>query len=156
LPSSSPQSGSTAQLNPKEPTMLKTLLTTAALGLAVLAAQPATAQNARFNGASAPASQQGGGITLPQYLLGTWTIESREGRNVATYLPDGSVNGIVFLRSRPQPIPFQGRWSVRPLGGDRFELIVQVGRQTGHDTLRLQADGTLYNETARAVAYRID
>jgi hypothetical protein len=43
-------------------------------------------------------------------------------------------------------VPFRGAWSVRPLGGDRVELTVSVGRQSTRETLRLLADDAIYNE----------
>ncbi len=137
--------------------MRNTLFATLALGLALLAgtASAAPGQPDPFGGA-APQQQQGGGsFTLEQFVVGTWMIDTQAGRNVATYFPDGSVAGTLYLRNRPQPLPFQGAWSIRPLGGDRVELTVSVGRQSARDTLRLLAYDTIYNESAQAMAYRV-
>jgi hypothetical protein len=94
-------------------------------------------------------------VTPQQFFLGTWAIETNLGAEIATYLPNGMVNGVVRLRKRPQPMPFQGSWSVRPLGGDRFELTVSAFGQRASNTLRMLPDGRLLNETARAIAYRV-
>jgi hypothetical protein len=136
--------------------MRKSLLATLALGLALLAG-PAAAMPGQPGpfGSAAPQPQQGGTFTLEQFVVGTWLIDTEAGRNVATYFPDGSVAGTVYLRNRPQPVPFEGSWSVRPLGGDRVELIVSVGRQSARETLRLLAYDSIYNESARAMAYRV-
>jgi hypothetical protein len=131
--------------------MLKTILTAAAIGLALLAAPASATQAAPYP----PATQQSGPISPQQLLLGTWALEAAAGATVATYFPDGSVNGVVYLRGRPQPIPFQGSWSVRPLGSGHFELTITAGGRSDRDTLRVMADGNLFNEKARAVAYRV-
>jgi hypothetical protein len=136
--------------------MRKTVLASAALGLALLAGTAAAQSPFPAHGGGAPAQQQGGAFTLEQFVVGTWMIDTEAGRNVATYFADGSVNGTVYLRNRPQPVPFQGAWSVRPLGGDRVELTVSVGRQSARETLRLLAYDTIYNESARAMAYRVN
>jgi hypothetical protein len=136
--------------------MRKTVLATAALGLAVLSGTAAAQSPFPAHGGGAPAQQQGVAFTLEQFVVGTWMIDTEAGRNVATYFADGSVNGTVYLRNRPQPVPFHGAWSVRPLGGDRVELTVSVGRQSARETLRLLAYDTIYNESARAKAYRVN
>jgi hypothetical protein len=135
--------------------MLK-ILSTTLLSLALIATQPAAAQGLPGqHGGGYPPVQQQGAFSAQQFLLGTWAIETNLGAEVATYMPDGTVNGMVRLRKRPQPMPFQGRWSVRPLGADRFELTVSAFGQRASNTLRMLPDGTLFNETARAIAYRV-
>ena len=150
--------------------MLKTLLSTTLVGLALVATQPAAAQQGmpgqygaaqglpgQYGGGYPPVQQQPqqGAFSAQQFLIGTWAIETNLGAEVATYLPDGTVNGVVRLRKRPQPMPFQGRWQVRPLGADRFELTIAAFGQRTSNTLRVMPDGTLFNETARAIAYRV-
>jgi hypothetical protein len=132
--------------------VLKQALITAVLGLALLAGT-AEAQTSSTP-ATAPCSRAGA-INPQQLLLGVWASETASGANVAIYLPDGSVNGVLYLPGERQPIPFVGSWSVRALAADRFELAVRTAKHSGQSTLRVMPDGNIYNETAQAVAWRI-
>jgi len=136
--------------------MLKTALRTAVLGLALISGAASATQGLPGPLGDIAAPAQGGGASAAQQLiLGTWALQTAAGVIVATYRPDGSVSGLVHLRNQRQPIPFQGSWSVRPLGPDRFELTISAGQLSGRDTLSVRPDGNLFNEQARAVAYRV-
>ncbi len=106
-----------------------------------------------------PQQQQMMGGDARQILIGAWQIQTRTGGTYAEYRPDGSVTGMVMVPNARQPIPFQGQYSVQDLGNGRIALTIVSpvrGKMTrSTNTLRMMPDGNLFNETAKAVAYRV-
>ena len=123
-------------------------------------------------GAQVPGRNQGNGqpynVQMPQQemggdarqaLVGAWRIHSRTGGTYAEYRPDGSVIGQFFAPNSRRGIPFRGQYSVQNIGNGRIALTIMASMQgrtsKSTNTLRMMPDGNLFNETAQAVAYRM-
>lgn len=106
-----------------------------------------------------PQQQPQMGGDARQILVGAWQIQTRTGGTYAEYRPDGSVSGMVTVPNSRRPIPFQGQYSVQDLGNGRIALTIMTpvqGKMTrSTNTLRMMPDGNLFNETVKAVAYRV-
>ncbi len=93
-----------------------------------------------------------------QTLIGRWGIQTPNGTTIADYMPNGQVTGLFARPNQKKPTPFRGQWSTKPLGNGRFALSVKVQgmrQNSPPDILRFMPDGNLYNETAKAIAYRV-
>ncbi len=136
----------------------------AALTAAALIGSAAAQVPGRYQGYGQPYNvqmpqQSQMGADPRQMLVGAWQLQTRTGTTVAEYRPDGSVAGMVTVPNSRQPIPFQGQYSVQNLGNGRFALTlatrIQGRPMQSTNTLRMMPDGNLFNETAKAVAYRM-
>jgi hypothetical protein len=96
----------------------------------------------------------------PQAVLAgsSWGIQTPQGTNMSWFNADGTCTGMAQM-ARNNPVSYKCRYEVRSAGQGRIALSVRSNidgyRQTSTETLRIMPDGNLYNESARAIAYRL-
>ena len=112
-------------------------------------------------GCAATASAQAQGSTADQtgvFAGQNYGIQTRQGTNLTWFRADGTCNGIAEA-PRSRRISYNCRYEARAIGNGRVSLTVRSDidnyRTASTETLRIMPDGNLFNESAKAVAYRL-
>ena len=108
---------------------------------------------------TASAQAQGSSADQTGVLAGqNYGIQTRQGTNLMWFRADGTCNGIAG-GPRSRGLSYKCRYEARPIGNGRISLTVRNEmdgyRTPSTETLRIMPDGNLFNESAKAIAYRL-
>ncbi len=105
-----------------------------------------------------------------RYLVGWWESQSQVAGRLVTvrvrFQPDGSFSAVTSRKHTTssaagagEPESMNGRWRIRPLGGDRYVLTLQVAEPRAHEltsSFRIVDGDTIRDEHTGVIGRRVE